>query len=212
MNTLLLEEAFDIAWDYLDRTGEVEGVYTAGRIVSDIIERMIRRGITNKLLLANKAIDQFKLHKSNAVLIREPAWFVLAWTMLGWGKKPDTPPEPDPGQPVEAERLLQIKNLCWMARTSAATIASSSEENLEDEFTRYEYDRFAKLMLEATRLAGGITDEFHRDSALRFLIGPLMAAGREPQARKLFETIQVDIIKASVLKNYPRLGANDHGS
>jgi hypothetical protein len=73
MNTLLLEEAFDIAWDYLDRTGEVEGVYTAGRIVSDIIERMIRRGITNKLLLANKAIDQFKLHKSNAVLIREPA-------------------------------------------------------------------------------------------------------------------------------------------
>jgi hypothetical protein len=40
----LLEDSFQIAWEYLDRTGELGDGAVASRFLSDKIETMIRRG------------------------------------------------------------------------------------------------------------------------------------------------------------------------
>lgn len=129
--------------------------------------------------------------------------------MFGFGKKKGseqpTPPDDDP--PGEAEKVLKIKHLCWLAGMSAENIIGLSEEQLQEENSRYEYDRYKKKMLEATNLARELTNVFYRDAALHLLIKPLVAAGDEAQAKKLFAIIEVDIIQDAVLKDFPRLGA-----
>ena len=42
--SILLEQSFQIAWDYLDRTGQTSG----------------REGTTNKIVLANRAIAKLE--------------------------------------------------------------------------------------------------------------------------------------------------------
>jgi hypothetical protein len=54
----LLEEAADIAWVYLERSGEL-GNGDAARFLTDTIERMIRQGHRNRMYLANKAINKY---------------------------------------------------------------------------------------------------------------------------------------------------------
>ena len=67
----LLEESVDIAWVYLQRTGEVEN--DAARHLTDTIEAMIRRGQHNRMYLANMAIINYRASKEqgNVVPIRE---------------------------------------------------------------------------------------------------------------------------------------------
>jgi hypothetical protein len=50
----LLEESFQIAWEYLERTGELGDGATASRFLSDTIEAMIRRGQRSRLALSNR--------------------------------------------------------------------------------------------------------------------------------------------------------------
>lgn len=57
---LLVENSFQIAWDYLERTGELSNREVASRVLLDAIEIMIRRGERRKLLLSNKAIDAYQ--------------------------------------------------------------------------------------------------------------------------------------------------------
>jgi hypothetical protein len=45
-----------IAWDYLERTGELGDPEIAGRVLLDAIEGLILRGETRKIMLSNKAI------------------------------------------------------------------------------------------------------------------------------------------------------------
>jgi hypothetical protein len=52
----LLEESFQIAWEYLERTGELCDAAAASRFLSDTIETMIRRGQRSRLALSNRAI------------------------------------------------------------------------------------------------------------------------------------------------------------
>ena len=49
----LLEDSFQIAWEYLERTGELGDAAAASRFLSDTIEIMIRRGQRNRLALSN---------------------------------------------------------------------------------------------------------------------------------------------------------------
>ena len=67
----LLEESVEIAWTYLQRTGELEN--DAARYLSDVIEVMIRRGQRNRMYLANMAIIKYRTTKDqdNVVPIRE---------------------------------------------------------------------------------------------------------------------------------------------
>ena len=57
---MLIQNSIQIAWDYLERSGELGNPGIASRVLSDTIEILIRRGERRKILLANKAIDAYR--------------------------------------------------------------------------------------------------------------------------------------------------------
>lgn len=69
----LVEESVEIAWVYLQQTGELEN--DAARYLSDTIVAMIRSGQRNRMFLANMAIIKYRASKQqgNVVPIREDA-------------------------------------------------------------------------------------------------------------------------------------------
>jgi len=62
----LVENAFRIAWDYLEATGELGEPEGAARELLDIIEDMIRQGERRRILIANAAIDIYKRQRRTA--------------------------------------------------------------------------------------------------------------------------------------------------
>jgi hypothetical protein len=56
----LVENAFMIAWGYLEATGELGEPAGSARELLDTIESMIQRGERRRILLANVAIDTYK--------------------------------------------------------------------------------------------------------------------------------------------------------
>jgi hypothetical protein len=60
---ILLEKSLQIAWDYLERTGELGDPVAASRVLLDSIRGMITRGETRRLLLSNRAIDAYRKFK-----------------------------------------------------------------------------------------------------------------------------------------------------
>jgi hypothetical protein len=68
----LLEESVNIAWVYLDRSGDL-GNGDNARFLTDTIELMIRCGQRNRMFLANKAIMKYRESRINVVPIREHA-------------------------------------------------------------------------------------------------------------------------------------------
>jgi hypothetical protein len=69
----LLEDSFQIAWEYLERTGELGDPADASRFLSDTIETMIRRGQRNRLALSNRAISAYQRHRLGPEPSRPPA-------------------------------------------------------------------------------------------------------------------------------------------
>ena len=65
---LLMENSIQIAWDYLEATGELGEPEVAARFLTDAVEVMIKRGETRKLMLANRAIDAYKRFKVERLL------------------------------------------------------------------------------------------------------------------------------------------------
>jgi hypothetical protein len=61
----LMETSIQIAWDYLDRTGELGEPRIAARVLIDTVERMMRHGEKRPLKLSNNAIDAYKRFRSN---------------------------------------------------------------------------------------------------------------------------------------------------
>ena len=61
---ILVENSIQIAWDYLERSGELGDPEVASRVLLDAIEMMVLRGERRKLLLSNKAIDAYKRFKA----------------------------------------------------------------------------------------------------------------------------------------------------
>jgi len=55
-----IENSFQIAWDYLEATGELGHPDTAANHLLDTIETMVRRGERRRLLLSNKAIAAYQ--------------------------------------------------------------------------------------------------------------------------------------------------------
>jgi hypothetical protein len=60
----LLEQSLAMAWDYLQRTGEIEQAQPAIDFLSKDIADRIRRGDRSPLLLANRAISAYQRHKA----------------------------------------------------------------------------------------------------------------------------------------------------
>lgn len=61
----LLEDSFLIAWEYLERTGELGDRAIASRFLSDTIETMIRCGQQSRLILSNRAIAAYQCFRLN---------------------------------------------------------------------------------------------------------------------------------------------------
>jgi len=62
---ILMEEAIQIAWDYLERTGEIEDAEVCSRVLLYYVESMIRQGVRSRLLLSNRAIRKYMEFKVN---------------------------------------------------------------------------------------------------------------------------------------------------
>jgi hypothetical protein len=59
---VLMEEAIQIAWDYLERTGEIDDPEVCSRVLMDSVELMVRQGVRHRLLLSNRAIAHYMRH------------------------------------------------------------------------------------------------------------------------------------------------------
>jgi hypothetical protein len=55
----------EIAWSYLQRTGEIEHDWWAIGFLTTDISAQLRRGERNRLLLANRAIRAYQRHKAD---------------------------------------------------------------------------------------------------------------------------------------------------
>ena len=62
---ILMENSLLIAWDYLERSGELGNPDDASRVLLDSIEGMIRNGERRKLMLSNKAIGAYRRYRAD---------------------------------------------------------------------------------------------------------------------------------------------------
>jgi hypothetical protein len=61
---ILVENSIQIAWDYLERTGELGNPEVASQVLLETIVTMIRHGERRKIMLSNKAIDAYKRYRA----------------------------------------------------------------------------------------------------------------------------------------------------
>ena len=57
---ILMEKSIQIAWDYLERSGELGEPEVASRFLLDSVELMVRHGERRQLVLSNRAIGAYK--------------------------------------------------------------------------------------------------------------------------------------------------------
>ena len=57
---ILMESSIQIAWDYLERTGDLGDPEVASRFLLDKVEQMVRKGERRRLLLSNNAIGAYR--------------------------------------------------------------------------------------------------------------------------------------------------------
>jgi len=69
----LLEDSFQVAWEYLERSGELGDGASASRFLSDVIETMIRRGQRSRLALSNRDISAYQRFRSSGAAGSERA-------------------------------------------------------------------------------------------------------------------------------------------
>jgi hypothetical protein len=57
---VLMEEAIQIAWEYLERAGEIDDAEFCSHILLHSVETMMRQqGVRSRLLLSNRAIAHY---------------------------------------------------------------------------------------------------------------------------------------------------------
>ncbi|HMF75581.1 MAG TPA: hypothetical protein VK604_07955 [Bryobacteraceae bacterium] len=61
---LLMENSLLIAWDYLERSGELGEPQAASKFLMETVEVMIRKGERRKLLLVNRAIAAYQQRRA----------------------------------------------------------------------------------------------------------------------------------------------------
>lgn len=64
---ILMERSIQIAWDYLERSGELGEPQVASQFLLDSVEAMVRRGERRQLALSNRAIDAYKRFRAERV-------------------------------------------------------------------------------------------------------------------------------------------------
>jgi hypothetical protein len=66
--SILVENSIQIAWDYLERSGQLGNPGVASKVLAETIEILIRHGERRKILLANKAIDAYRRFRTERQL------------------------------------------------------------------------------------------------------------------------------------------------
>jgi len=61
---ILMEKSIHIAWDYLERTGELGQPEVASRFLLNCVEGMVRRGERRQLVLSNRAIEAYQRYRA----------------------------------------------------------------------------------------------------------------------------------------------------
>jgi hypothetical protein len=62
-NPQLIMEAKQIAWDYLERTGEIDDADEVNQFLTGKLEQMVGQGQRNRLALSNRAIAAFREYR-----------------------------------------------------------------------------------------------------------------------------------------------------
>jgi hypothetical protein len=57
---VVIENAVQVAWDYLERSGSIGSPVEARRFLTDTIAGMVVHGERRQLMLTNKAIDAYR--------------------------------------------------------------------------------------------------------------------------------------------------------
>jgi hypothetical protein len=71
---ILIEESIQIAWDYLERSGDLGDQEIASNVLLDSVTSMVRVGERRKLMLSNRAITdykQFRAERHRTEVVRE---------------------------------------------------------------------------------------------------------------------------------------------
>ncbi|MCA1413323.1 hypothetical protein I6F30_19595 [Bradyrhizobium sp. NBAIM20] len=56
------EQAYEIAWDFLARTGAICDEFDACVFLAQRITVMVEEGLTNRIRMANRAISEYQRH------------------------------------------------------------------------------------------------------------------------------------------------------
>ncbi len=56
------EQAYEIAWDFLARTGAIRDEFEACVFLAQRITMMVEEGQTNRIRMANRAISEYQRH------------------------------------------------------------------------------------------------------------------------------------------------------
>jgi hypothetical protein len=64
--SILVENAVQIAWEFLDACGEIANGHEASDFLVTTIRRMVLAGELRKIMLANSAIDAYRKRRTQA--------------------------------------------------------------------------------------------------------------------------------------------------
>jgi hypothetical protein len=103
----------------------------------------------------------------------------------------------------EERKVLQVRAMCQVARGCAEVVATHDPD---DRLYEYEKETYRKRKLRAIQITNSIQDRFYFETALHSIIDLCIAANELDDARRLFRTITVDVIRDQLLKSHPPLG------
>ena len=63
---ILVENSLQIAWDFLDASGEIDDPQQTAEVLLGAIKTLVLRGEHRSLMLSNRAIDAFREFKQAA--------------------------------------------------------------------------------------------------------------------------------------------------
>jgi hypothetical protein len=78
MSISLVEDAFLIAWGFLEKSGELGQPDASANLLLDSLQQQIRTGERRKLMLANRAISAYRARSVTAGVFRkrEVKWII----------------------------------------------------------------------------------------------------------------------------------------
>ncbi|WLB24084.1 hypothetical protein [Bradyrhizobium japonicum] len=65
---IIMENSIQIAWDYLERTGDLGDPKAASKVLLESVEALVRRGERRVLMLSNTAISDYQRFRAERPL------------------------------------------------------------------------------------------------------------------------------------------------